>query len=218
MDKILADGLEQNRLRGMIATGGFWGCARCKTKGTTLKKGTVYYPMSEICPHKKTHEMWVAMFRDHGEWFPGGEVHPKYKGITKDVRCGIDRRSPLLDLPGFDIVEGVRMDALHLFHIGITKKLWERIEGGDEDLSREVAQGALVSNISIVVDVLDFLEIPHDGNGFFDKDASADERLQDGWQGKVMAEFSGKHPEDLLLLYVNHLDFELGEPQEVFLG
>lgn len=98
-------------------------------------------------------------------------------------------------------------------------RLWERLEAGDDDdLARELAQGALVSNLDLVVDVLDFLEIPHDGNGFFDKDASAEERLTDGWQERAVKEFKEKHPEPLLLLYLNHLHLELGEPENVFLG
>lgn len=97
-------------------------------------------------------------------------------------------------------------------------RLWERLEQGEEDLARELAQGALVSNIGLVVDVLDFLEIPHDGNGFFDKDASGEERLTEGWEKRVFDEFREKHPEPLLLLYINHLHFELGEPDAVFVG
>ncbi len=97
-------------------------------------------------------------------------------------------------------------------------RLWERLGGGDEELARELAQGALVSHIDLVVDVLDFLEIPHDGAGFFDKEASDEDHLTDDWQKRVVKQFSGRHPEPLLLLYVNHLEFELGEPTEVFVG
>ena len=146
-----------------------------------------------------------------------------FQGLGRDRFDAILRGVSMGSLKTYQVYESFKIRT-HLSKLNrdrlrkAAQKLWERIEGGDEDLSREVAQGALVSNIGIVVDVLDFLEIPHDGNGFFDKDASADERLQDGWQAKVMAEFSEKHPEALLLLYVNHLNFELGEPTEVFLG
>ena len=97
-------------------------------------------------------------------------------------------------------------------------KLWARLEEGEEELAREIAQGALVSNINLVVDVLDFLGIEHDGNGFFDKDVSGEDELSEGWQARALAEFSERHPEPLLLLYINHLDFELGKPETVFVG
>lgn len=96
-------------------------------------------------------------------------------------------------------------------------RLWERLSEEDEDLARELSQGVLVSNIEFVVQTLDFLEIPHDGAGFFDKDAKADEQLTEGWRERVLERFRDE-PEPLVLLYINHLDWELGEPQTVFTG
>ena len=97
-------------------------------------------------------------------------------------------------------------------------KLWERLKDGDEDLAKEIAQGVLVCHIDFVVEALDFLGIEHDGSGFFDKEASADDKLTDGWRKRLLEEFREKHPEPLILLYINHLDWELGEPTEVFTG
>jgi len=97
-------------------------------------------------------------------------------------------------------------------------KLWARIEQGDEDLAKEVAQGALVSHMDLVVEALDFLEIPHDGNGFFDKDAEASEKLVDGWQSRLFEALREKYPESLVLLYINHLEWEMGEPTAAFTG
>lgn len=97
-------------------------------------------------------------------------------------------------------------------------RLWERIEQGDEDLAKELAQGVLVSQIRFVAEALDFLSIEHDGNGFFDKDAKVEEKLTDGWQERVLAEFGERYSESLILLYVNHLEWEQGEMERVFLG
>ena len=97
-------------------------------------------------------------------------------------------------------------------------KLWSRIEEGDQDLAKEIAQGSLVSHMDFVVAVLDFLEIPHDGRGFFEKDAEATAKLADGWQARVFGEFKETHPVALVLLYINHLDWEMSEPTEVFTG
>ena len=105
-------------------------------------------------------------------------------------------------------------DACHT----LAMKLWSRIEEGDQDLTKEIAQGSLVSHMDFVVAVLDFLEIPHDGHGFFEKDAEATDKLADGWQARVFGEFKESHPVALVLLYINHLDWEMSEPTEVFTG
>ena len=97
-------------------------------------------------------------------------------------------------------------------------KLWERIAGGDGGLARDFAQAVLVSNIDFVVNVLDFLEIPHDGNGFFDKDADPGEKLKDGWRQKVFAEFRERRGEALVLFYINHLGWEMERMDEPFTG
>ena len=57
-------------------------------------------------------------------------------------------------------------------------KLWGRLQEGDEVLARELAHAVLICHLSMVVEVLDFLEIAHDGNGFFDKDRTAKQQLQ----------------------------------------
>ncbi len=97
-------------------------------------------------------------------------------------------------------------------------KLWERITGGDGDLARDFAQAVLVSNIDFVVSVLDFLEIPHDANGFFDKDANPGEKLKNGWRQKVFDEFRERHGEALVLFYINHLGWEMDKSGEPFTG
>ena len=95
-------------------------------------------------------------------------------------------------------------------------RLWDRLEQGDQDLARELAQGVLVSNLPFVIDALDFLEIPHDGSGFFDKNSSAVKDLADGWQARVFEEFRERYPELLILLYANHLTWELGGSSGIF--
>lgn len=97
-------------------------------------------------------------------------------------------------------------------------RLWERVQKGDADLAREVAQGVLVSNLSFVVEALDFLGIPHDGNGFFDKDGDLQARLEQGWRQKLFEHFRGRYPDSLILLYINHLGWELGSESAPFLG
>ena len=96
-------------------------------------------------------------------------------------------------------------------------QLWQRIETGDQDLAREFSQGVLVSNLPMVAEILDALEIPHDGNGFFEKNTGAAEQLKDGWQQRIYDKFREQYAEPLLLLYINHLDWELGKPSQPFI-
>jgi hypothetical protein len=100
----------------------------------------------------------------------------------------------------------------------VAPKLWERLGAGDEDLARELSQGALVSRLDFVVEALDRLGIPHDGNGFFDKDAQAAEKLREGWREDLLETFRERYPEALILLYINHLDWELDRAETVFVG
>ena len=143
-----------------------------------------------------------------------------------------------LERPAFEeLVRGISMGSLRTYqvyetlkvHAGLHKlnrerlrkavpRLWEQLEGASQDLARDLAQGVLVSNLSMVADVLDFLEIPHDGNGFFDKEGSAKDQLSEGWQQRVADSFREKYPKSLILLYINHLDWELGEPTAPFVG
>jgi hypothetical protein len=143
-----------------------------------------------------------------------------------------------LERPSFDeVVKSISMGGLRTFqlydsfkiHSHLSKlnrerlrkaipRLWERLEKEDNELAHELAQAVLVSNLPLVVDVLDYLEIPHDGNGFFDKSASVQEHLTEGWQKRVFEHFQEKYPKALLLLYINHLDLEVGEPSAAYLG
>jgi len=93
--------------------------------------------------------------------------------------------------------------------------LWPRLVEGDEELARDLAQGVLVSNLEMVQAVLDFLGIPN-RDGFFEKDVDATEYLTEGWQQRVWERFRGEFPESLLVFYINHLGWELGKAERVF--
>ena len=97
-------------------------------------------------------------------------------------------------------------------------RIWDRLGESDEELARELAQAILVSNINFVAQALDFLKIPHDGNGFFQKDSSIDQYLTPGWQQRVLEEFRGRYPEALVRLYINHLMWEINKQAEAFAG
>jgi hypothetical protein len=118
---IVVDGKEQNYIRGMVTTNGYYGCARCLTCGTTKKLKKVHYPYNMINPEPKTHQLFVHLLETHPEMF----VVPD--ATTRHTRVGIEQRSPLLDLHNFDIVQDIPLDPVHLLHLGITKKTWDRM-------------------------------------------------------------------------------------------
>ena len=95
-----------------------------------------------------------------------------------------------------------------------TPKLWTRIAEGDDEFATDIAQVILVSQLDMIKDVLNFLEIPHE-DGFFSKDLDPS-ILQEGWQQRVYEHFRGKYAEAPLIFYINHLGFEVAKTQEVF--
>ena len=95
-------------------------------------------------------------------------------------------------------------------------KFWARIEAGEEDFATDLSQVLLLSHLDMITDVLNFVGIPND-QGFFDKDLKPDQYLTDGWQKRVFEQFSDKCPREVLLFYINHLDWELNKTDQVFL-
>jgi hypothetical protein len=95
-------------------------------------------------------------------------------------------------------------------------KFWARIEAGEEDFATDLSQVFLLSHLAMIVDVLNFLGIPNE-EGFFDKDLKPETYLQEGWQKRVYDNFTGKYPPQILLFYINHLDWELNKTDQIFL-
>lgn len=95
-------------------------------------------------------------------------------------------------------------------------KFWARIESGEEDFATDLSQVFLLSHLEMIVDVLNFLGIPNE-QGFFDKDLKPEEYLTEGWQERVFNEFNPKYKREILLFYINHLDWELNKTEQVFL-
>ena len=100
----------------------------------------------------------------------------------------------------------------------IAPRLWDRIQNGDKGLERDLTQAVLVSNIPMIVSVLDLLGIEHDGNGFFDKDGDYTDKFTEGWEARVVEHCRGSFDDDLVLLYVNHLGWEAGVLDRPYLG
>lgn len=97
----------------------------------------------------------------------------------------------------------------------VTPRFWERIQEGDKDLASDLAQAILTGHFDLIVDVLDFLKIPHH-EGFFDKETDAGALLTEGWQSQVFEHFRDKYPASLLVLYLNHLSLEITKDKPLF--
>lgn len=95
-------------------------------------------------------------------------------------------------------------------------KFWTRIEGGEEDFATDLSQVFLLSHLDMIVEILDFLGIPNE-QGFFDKDLKPEQYLTEGWQQRTFNHFSDKYQREILLFYINHLDWELNKTDQVFL-
>ncbi len=95
-------------------------------------------------------------------------------------------------------------------------RLWARIESGDEEFATDLSQVFLLSHLDMIIDVLNFLGVPNE-QGFFDKDLDPQKYLIEGWQNRIFDQFSGKYQREILLFYINHLDWELNKTEQVFL-
>jgi hypothetical protein len=95
-------------------------------------------------------------------------------------------------------------------------RTWARLTEKDEELAKDLAQAILVSNLDMLRAVLDFLGVPHE-DGFFAKELDASAYLKDDWQRRAWDHFRETQPEAPLLLYINHLAWELTKDPQVFL-
>jgi len=94
-------------------------------------------------------------------------------------------------------------------------RLWARMQEREEDFATDISQAILVSHLDLIMDVLDFLGIPHE-EGFFAKDAEPKKHLTDGWQERTYEKFKDAYPRAVLLFYLNHLAWELSGASDVY--
>lgn len=148
----------------------------------------------------KLHELFVALGED--------SFRSQLRGIsigtlrTYQIYDRVKMRCHLAKLN----TENLRMAA---------GRLWERLKSGEEDLALELSQAILVSQMKLIIDVLNFFQIPHD-DGFFAKDTEPKQYLSDGWQQKAYDQFKGAYPPALVVFYLNHLAHEMDENHPVF--
>jgi len=135
-----------------------------------------------------------------------------FDGLVRGISIGKLRTYQLYE-PFKARARLVKLNTEHL-HRAIPR-LWARLAEKDEEFAKELAQAVLLSHFELVQAVLDFLGIPNE-NGFFSKDLDRTPYLTAGWQQRVYDKFHGAWPEPALLLYINHLAWELGKNEEIF--
>ena len=143
-----------------------------------------------------------------------------YQALGEDVFRQLVRGISIGKLKTFQVYERFKLRArlAKLNSESLRKaepKLWARIEAGEEDFAADLAQVFLLSHLSMIVDVLNSLQIPNQ-EGFFDKDLKPEQYLTEGWHERIWEEFAGRYNRDVLLFYINHLDWELTKTEKTF--
>lgn len=151
------------------------------------------------------------------------ELAEVYQALGEERTARLVRTVSIGALKTFGVYKDVKVRSqLHTLNRqklrAAASKLWQRIVAGDKDLATTVGQAVLVSNVPLIIESLDFLEIEHDGNGYFDKDADYSKRFAAGWERTLFDRFRERYPEELVLFYVNHLGCETGTLERPFLG
>ena len=95
-------------------------------------------------------------------------------------------------------------------------RFWQRLNEHDEEFATDLAQAILISHLDMIATVLNFLGVPNE-EGFFAKDLDAKQYLTGDWQTRAYEQFKGEYPEVLVLFYLNHLGWELGEAEQAYL-
>jgi hypothetical protein len=94
-------------------------------------------------------------------------------------------------------------------------RLWARLNEKDDELAQDLSQGILISNLDMIIEILDYLGVPHQ-DGFFSKDIDPKQYLTGEWREKVYGAFKDKYPPSVLLFYLNHLAAESTAAEEVY--
>ena len=144
-----------------------------------------------------------------------------FQALGRDVFDQLVRGISIGKLKTYQVYERFKLRA-HLAKLNgeslrkAAPKFWSRIESGEEEFATDLSQVFLLSHLDMIVDVLNSLGIPND-QGFFDKDLKPEQYLTEGWRERVYNEFSSKYKREILLFYINHLDWELNKTEQVFL-
>jgi hypothetical protein len=148
------------------------------------------------------------------------QISEVYGGLGEEAFGQLIRSISIGKLRTYQIYEGFKVRAhLHKVNTEILRKaaprFWSRIQEGDEDFGKDLAQAVLLSHLDMISAVLDFVGVAHE-SGFFAKDIDPKPHFTEGWEGRVYENFRAAYPEAVLIFYINHLRWELLGATEVY--
>lgn len=148
----------------------------------------------------KLHELFVALGED------------SFRGQLRGISLGTLRTYKFYDRLKLRLhLAKLNTESLR----NAAPKAFARLKEGEDDLALEISQCILISNMKMIVDVLDFLKVPHQ-DGFFAEDQKPADHLSGDWQERAYAEFKDKYPRDVLVLYLNYLAHEMNPDLTIF--
>ena len=111
--RVIADAPKRAEMRCFKQFNAYYGCDVCTEKATRLGKGCVMvYPVRDV--------IRMADLRTHGDT---AHIARNIEDFSLDERRGVKGPSPLLRLPGFDIIYSMLPEYMHQIALGVAEKL-----------------------------------------------------------------------------------------------
>ena len=118
---IISDLPKRASLMGLIQHGGYYACSNCLVPGQYANlSGTMVYPINRSWPQRTTQAMRDIV---DDESFAQRASQPERH---RERLLGLKSRTPLFDLPGFDLVTQTPIDEMHNIFLGVVRKLMYR--------------------------------------------------------------------------------------------
>lgn len=115
---VSVDSGARGAVQGLKTHSGYDSCSWCFIHGEYLA-GAVRFPLTTLVPKQRCHADIIKLQYDLVNEDPQSE-----SDISEDESIfghGVNAVSPLINLPGFDMVEGFYVEGMHLLHLGITR-------------------------------------------------------------------------------------------------
>ena len=120
VDFLVADAPMRSYLKCLKGHAGRHSCEVCEARGTCVNR-RICYPRTSMHQKRRTHASWIVYVEDL-------EEQRQYE--RTDHVVGITARSPLLELPGFNMVQQSPSDPMHRDWLGIVRtSLWKPTVG-----------------------------------------------------------------------------------------
>ena len=118
---VVADAPMRASIRMQKQHGAYYSCDYCTERATAME---IFGQPKRVFPYKKRT---LAYPRTTPHMLLLAELYEGMSATNRkkegDKLFGVQGRSPLFALPGFDVINGVVADAMHLLYMGVVKKL-----------------------------------------------------------------------------------------------